>query len=777
MPFLQRESSVIPWLTMAKTRGNWLFGEPYVTVLKNVVSSSGQRPCRFTPMHANSDRPLSKTTINLFRQFEIWRGGASAAAIQIKSKKGRALLAYLALHLDQPVPRSRIASLLWEDLPEKMGRQNLRQILAELREEVGLDYDGGISKETIQLDSRYFDVDAIRFLRCGRERSDFETAVALYTGDLTADLEIRSAGFDEWLSLERRRLHSLALDIFDAHVKALDAAGDRDKALVVCERLLELDPLRETTHRLLLPLEAAANGRGSALARAETLTKILREQLGVSPERTTTEMIEALAGSIERPRASAEPGSIAKQVEAPVAHRRRYAGYALAMTSIAVLAGALWYFAVPNGASNSQKATAPSSVRSNKLIRNADTASSIAVIPFTVRSESDRVRRFANALEEDVIDSLSRAPRFLVISRQTSRAYENTNKDAREIGRELNVEFLLSGNVDVDGDRLIVRAQLIDTQSGLLTWSDRFIYAKETSHEVFEEIVLGVARELQVQVMMTEGTKRAKLERETPTYGDLIQRGRAEAMQSFSRPESTDRALQFFEQAAAINPGHGAARVGIAAMLLRRTAELKSPDRAKDLERADSLLSAVIKDHPENATAHYFLGIARKQQGRFADSIVHFEKAIRLYPSNAAAYAQLAQSLVFLGRAEEAGPYIAKAIRLSPRDPTISSWFLFAGQAHLQLRKYDDAVRWLERSVEAYPDSGRNHLYLAAAYMLKGDQNAAAKAAKKALLELPNFKAENLENQNGDTDPKYLAERKRIGAAIQDAINLARRSQ
>jgi DNA-binding SARP family transcriptional activator/TolB-like protein len=722
------------------------------------------------------DRPAHKTAIQLFGRFEIRRGG-SGTAIQLKSKKGRALLGYLAMHLDQPVPRSRIASLLWEDQPEKMGRQNLRQILAELREEVGLDFDGGISKENVQLDSRHFDVDAVRFLACARNESDPATAAALYTGDLTADLEIRSAGFDEWLSLERRRLHSLALDIFGARVEALDAAGDKKQALIVCERLLALDPLRETTHRLLLPLEAAVNGRGSALARAEALTKILREQLGVSPEPATIEMIEALSASQARPRAIAEPGSIAKQTETPAAHGRRYPGYALVVASVAVLGGALWYFGLLRDLPDSQTSIAPSSVRQNKFVNNADTAYSIAVIPFTVRSDSDQVRRFTSALEEDVIDSLSRAPRFLVISRQTSRAYLNTNKDAREIGRELNVEFLLSGNVDIDGDRLVVRAQLIDTQSGLLTWSNRFVYANETSHEVFEEIVLGVARELQVQVMMTEATKREKLERETPTYGDLILRGRAASMQSFSRPESTDLALDLFEKAAVVNPRHGAARVGIASVLLRRIAELRSPDRVKDLERADSLLSDVIKDHPENSSAHYFLGIARKLQGRFADSIVHFEKAIRLHPSNAAAYAQLAQSFVFLDRAHEAGPYIAKAIRLSPRDPTISSWFLFAGQAHLQLREYDDAVRWLERSVEAYPDSGRNHLYLAAAYLLNGNQDAAAKAAKKALLELPNFKAENLEKLIGDADPQYLAERKRIVAAIRDAINLARQTQ
>lgn len=714
------------------------------------------------------DRPAHKTAIQLFGRFEIRRG--DGGAVQLKSKKGRALLGYLAMHLDQPVPRSRIASLLWEDQPEKMGRQNLRQILAELREEVGLDFDGGISKEMVQLDSRHFDVDAVRFLACARNQSDPATAVALYTGDLTADLEIRSAGFDEWLSLERRRLHSLALDIFGARVEALDAAGDKKQALIVCERLLALDPLRETTHRLLLPLEAAVNGRGSALARAEALTKILREQLGVSPEPATKALISALTNAVEpRPHVAFTASKIASSPPRPA--RKRYLATATAI-AILLTGAAGWYFGPLNG----ERSALEEPKTAARIKPRPGVTYAIVVIPFTARNEAAHVKRFTNALEEDVIDTLSRAPRIFVISRQTSRSYRDTDKDARDIGKELDVDFLLSGNVDVDGDKLFVRAQLTDTKSGLQVWSDRFMHTTDAPYGVFEEIVLAVARQLHIHVLLTEATRRIQAEGENPDYRSLIDRGWVELYRSFTDDGHLDLALELFEKAAALEPRHITARIGIASVLTRRVADLKSPDRAADIKRTETLLTQILLEHPENSSAYFFMGIVRKLQGRNAESVVQFEKALRFNPSHAHAYAQLGHTFILLGRAAEAEPNIRKAIRLSPKEPTISSWYLFAGQADLQLRRYKEATRWLEMSVEVYPRSGRTHIFLAAAHMLNGDTDEAVKAARTALKYLPNFTVDGFRKQTGDGPPEYFAERERINDAIERALVLARRT-
>lgn len=716
--------------------------------------------------------PAPKIRVALLDEFRLSRGH-DAARITIKSKRARALVAVLALHLDRPISRSRIAGLLWPEQPEVTGRQSLRQILTELRTEIGPEFDQGVTKDSVQLHAQHFEVDAVEFSALSRTPASHERAVSLYAGDLTTDFDIKSTEFQDWLMAERRKLHNLAIETFDSYSKALAEKGEQRRALAVCEALLALDPLRESTHRLLLTLDSAVNGRASALARAHTLKIMLSGELGVSPEPATMQVIESLSAPTEHSTPAPARSSSTGGVADPTRSRSRgYIGYALAIGLLVILGGILWQSGVLKDEPTKPQAQL-SPTRLSNLLKNADTTHSLAILPFTVRTDSIQAKQLAKALEEDIVDSLSRAPRFLVISHQTARTYRDTDKDARQIGRELNVKFLASGSFELNGTQFIVRAQLIDTESGLLAWSDRFVFSNQSTQEAQEEIVLGIARTLQVQVVFTEATKRTRLERENPTYGDLVERGWAAAFNSFTRFEAIEESISLFEQAMALNPNHATARIGLAAILTRRTAEFRSPDRTKDIMRAEALLTAVINEHPENSAAFLFLGIARKQQGRYADSIVQFEKSIKLNPSNAHAYAQLGQSLIFLGRAAEAHPYIEKALRLSPKDPTISSWYFFMAQAHLHKEEYDHAINWLKLSLEVQPRSGRTLLFLATARMLKGEKEPAAQAAKQALLLLPNFNVDKLQGPDGDADVSYLAGRKRMRDAMRQALDLA----
>ena len=94
-------------------------------------------------------------------------------------------------------------------------------------------------------------------------------------------------------------------------------------------------------------------------------------------------------------------------------------------------------------------------------------------------------------------------------------------------------------------------------------------------------------------------------------------------------------------------------------------------------------------------------------------------------------------------------------------------------QAHLHKEDYDNAIRWLDRSLEVQPRSGRTLLFLAAARMLKGENDSAAQAAKQALLLLPNFNVDKLQGPDGDAGVSYLAGRKRIRGAMRQALALA----
>ncbi len=724
-------------------------------------------------MPEQADRSKAIYAVKLLGRFRVTRSGTSEE-IRINSRRGRALLAYLAMHLDQPVQRAQIATLLWEDRTESASRHNLRQVLTELRDIIGGDLDDGITKDAVELRSAQFDVDAAAFAEHCRRATpgDLEAAVALYAGELSLDIDVKTAAFEEWVATERRRLHALALNAFDACVQKLTAAGRLHNALSVCENLLALDPIREATHRLLITLEAAVNGRSSALSRAAALAAILKKEVGVAPERATLELVDKIAAG---PAGSgpAEPRENTNQiplVPGPVAARRNaWPRIALAVAAIAAL-GAAWF-----ALNNSDPAPGNVATTNTPALSASEEEAvySIAVLPFSPRSADTRLAQFLGSLEQDLIDSFSRVTRFRVTSYLTSRTYRDSQQDAREIGKDLNVAFLLTGNADIEEHKIVVRAQLVDAQSAKLVWSGRFVYDAD-GDAVFDDIVAGISRELQIEVLISEGLRRERLERQqNPTYGDLIQRGVAESLRAFDNYENENVALELFEKALAINPDSISAKVGIARVLTRRIAELRSTQRIEDLNRADRMLTDALRADPDSSSARYFMGILRKMQGRIEDSIAEFEEALRINPSHANAHAQIGHSLIFLGRAQETEPYIHKAIRLSPRDPTISSWYFMAGQADIYLARYKKAIEWFEKSIAIYPKSGRAHIYLAAAYLLDGEKENAARAALRAKQLLPKLSARWLNFQiSGKGHPDYVAQRERVVEATREALAL-----
>src|SRR5262245_50802479 len=141
--------------------------------------------------------------------------GPSGRALDIVSKKNRALLAYLALAPAGPVPRDRLVALLWSDRDDEHGRNSLRQALVALRR----DLNGVgpspllIADDAVALDPSRVRVDAVEFARlaAGGGVQALREAMALYRGDLLDGLAIRDPAFEEWVAPECERLRDLAI--------------------------------------------------------------------------------------------------------------------------------------------------------------------------------------------------------------------------------------------------------------------------------------------------------------------------------------------------------------------------------------------------------------------------------------------------------------------------------------------------------------------------------------------------------------------------------------
>src|SRR6516225_7315680 len=98
----------------------------------------------------------------------------------------------------------------------------------------------------------------------------------------------------------------------------------------------------------------------------------------------------------------------------------------------------------------------------------------LVVLPFTNLSDDPERGHFADGITDDLTTDLSWNPEFLVISRSTAFAYRGKSLDARQMGQELRVDYVVEGSLRVTGSQLQVNAQLIDAESGAHIWADRF---------------------------------------------------------------------------------------------------------------------------------------------------------------------------------------------------------------------------------------------------------------------------------------------------------------
>ena len=215
----------------------------------------------------------------------------------------RSLLAYLVLHRDVPQQRQHLAFLFWPDTTEAQARNNLRQLLHQLRLAFP-PVEQFLSADTHMLHWHPvtpFHLDVAEFEQAltladaaTRQHNQhilqvaLEQADNLYRGDLLPDC------YDEWILPERERLRQRHRQALEHLLHLFEAQGDTVAAIRSAQRLIALDPLSEDLYRRLMRLFALNNDRASALHVYHTCVTTLQRELGVEPDPATREVYERL---------------------------------------------------------------------------------------------------------------------------------------------------------------------------------------------------------------------------------------------------------------------------------------------------------------------------------------------------------------------------------------------------------------------------------------------------------------------------------------------------
>jgi TolB-like protein/Flp pilus assembly protein TadD len=365
---------------------------------------------------------------------------------------------------------------------------------------------------------------------------------------------------------------------------------------------------------------------------------------------------------------------------------------------------------------------------------------------------------FVDGVTESLTTDLSRISDLFVIGRNTAFTYRGRHVDSKQIGREL-LRYVLDGSVQRYGNRMRVSVQLIDTESGNLRWAERFDKPLADLFDMQDEIVSRLANALTAQLIVAEAQRAERAP--NPDSMDLCFQARAWWYKGIT-PDNLATALCLYERALALDPANVRALVGVAAVDSAIAVIFVADDRAARLATAESALTKALSLAPENAAAHLCLGVVQTWTNRASQGVRECERALELDRSLANAHGQMGAAKVQLGQAEDTETHIHEALRVSPHDTYVNQWCSIVGRAKLYLGKEEEAIAWLQRSIESNRNYPISHFLLAGALARLGRLPEARSEALAGLAINPTFTIARFRASTPSDNPNAVAGRNRV---------------
>jgi len=317
----------------------------------------------------------------------------------------------------------------------------------------------------------------------------------------------------------------------------------------------------------------------------------------------------------------------------------------------------------------------------------------------------------------------------LVISRSSAFSYKGKAIDVRQVGRELNVRYVLEGSVQRGDKRLRVNVQLVDAESAEHLWAEQFDKPVANLFDLQDEIQLRLSQTLRRQLVVAEAGRAERSQR--PDAMDLMSQGMACLYKG--DPQNIIRARGLFERALAIDDRSVRALIGMAQVDQLKGITLLTDDPMACFSAAETNVIKALSLAPDDAVAHANLGAVYVFTNRVAQGIAELEHALRLDRSLTGFHHSIGVAKMFLGEPAETERHVLEDLRLSPRDTYAHVWMLTVGVAKLMLGADAEAVGWLRRSIETNRNYPTAHLVLAGALALSGALDEARTVAKAGL--------------------------------------------
>jgi TolB-like protein/DNA-binding SARP family transcriptional activator len=673
-----------------------------------------------------------------------------------------ALLALLSTTWRLHRSRDQLIAFLWPDANAEHGRKLLSDSIYRVNHALGGEAIIGTG-EDIRLNRLQVGSDVADF-EAAVDAREWRRAVDLYAGPFLDGFYLpNAADFDQWMEGERTQYARRMARATEALAVAAAEEGRAAEAVEWWHRLAALVPEdSRVAGELMRALDAAGN-RAGALRHARVHALLLRETLGVEPDRSVQELADEIARRSDAPAIAA---AVVVHAAAPGASAP-WSAAAAATGAAEPLADAGTDHGVeaptPRGQGRETPPT-PRSVATQPRETDAGTRS-VAVLPFNNLSESGTDAYFADGVSDELTYLLTRTPGLRVASRTSAFACRDLKLDVREVARRLDVDWILEGSVRRAGNILRIVVQLTDAGNGYQVWSESFNRTASDIFAIQEEIAVAVARRLASPVDAAVTVQSTGGPADPDTYDVYLQA----RFQWHRRTElSLARSAGLLEQVVAHDPGYPRAWAGLADTyavmafhdyLAPQVAFPRAEDAARRAMQLDATLAAphatiayvdtyyhwrwdaaeqgfcrAIELEPTNATAHQWYACLLAARGRFDEAERTMRRAAELEPLSLVANSALGWVLLLAGQEERAIRQLAGALQLDADFPLARYWM---GLAHLQAGRPLDAIACLDPIKEPSDGCPQVMQVLARAHAAAGNTRE-ARTMLAALLQREN---------------------------------------
>jgi len=359
-------------------------------------------------------------------------------------------------------------------------------------------------------------------------------------------------------------------------------------------------------------------------------------------------------------------------------------------------------------------------------------AGSLAVLPFDNLSGDAENEYFSDGLSEEIRNQLADTPGLKVAARTSSFAFKGRHEDVREIGRRLNVAAILEGGVRKQAGIVRISLQLVSTGDGFQLWSERFERRLEDIFGLQREIAAAVTRIVAPMSVAGPRTTQESAPRSFEAY-NLYLRGRHHFHKRTQA--ALRRAVDYFEQAIALDPDYARAWAGLSdAWILLSSRYYGNLSSTETVARALPAARRALELDPALAEAHASLGLVAENSSDLEAADGSLRRALQLNPGYSMALVWYGLVLVQQGRFREAAQRNREALQLDPLSPIIN---VNVGFDALRAGDIEGALANFGAAVDIDPGFPVSHYGMARAHSLAGQFDAARREIDEAIRYAP----------------------------------------